>query len=315
MSHDQDTRTPIFLLAFDHRVVLTTILKKEGIKADLSDLALTKTVVLDALDAAVVQNPGIRAASGILVDEQYGSHAALRAKALGYQLAMPVEMSETFPMTLQFGADMASHIQAFDPTYVKTLVRYNVEADPETNRRQARDIRDLTTWCRDEGRQLMVEVLTPPTDGQRDRVGGDLRRFQDAMLPDLIARAVLSLREQGVAPDVWKLEGVNTVEQAAMVSESCTGGADRSVRCIVLGRGESADQGAVWIDAAARSGGYHGFAIGRTIWSEAVVGFLKGTLSRDAAVSMMASRFLTYVQPFLRQMSNDGADDSVCEAH
>lgn len=290
----------MFILAFDHRVVLTKILDKEGIKAELGVLALAKTVVLEALDAAVAQDPRIEGASGILVDEQYGSHVALLAKARGHQLAMPVEMSETFPMTLQFGDDTASHVNAFDPSYVKTLVRYNVEADPETNERQARALRDLTVWCRDVGRQFMVEVLTPPTDAQRDRATGDLQRFQELMLPDLISKAVMSLRERGVSPDVWKLEGVNTADQAAMVSHSCVSGADRDVRCIVLGRGESADQVAVWIEAAAESGGFDGFAIGRTIWSEAIVGFLKGTLSRETAVSTMATRFIAYVQPFLR---------------
>lgn len=308
MSAHQAVRPPIFLLAFDHRVVLTNILSKEGIKPEFGVLALAKTVVLEALDAALAEEPRIGGASGILIDEQYGSHAALLARARGHQVAMPVEMSETFPMTLQFGDDMATHIEAFDPDYVKTLVRYNVESDAETNEQQARDLRRLTTWCRDAGRRFMVEVLTPPTDGQRDRAAGDLRRFQEQMLPDLISKAVLSLRERGVSPDVWKLEGVNTVEQAAMVSESCVSGADRDVRCIVLGRGESADQVAVWIDAAARSGGFDGFAIGRTIWSEAVVGLLKGTLSREAAVRMMSARFLSYVLPFLGGTASDGRD-------
>lgn len=314
MSPYQAVRPPIFLLAFDHRVVLTNILIKEGIKPEFSLLAFTKSVVLDALNAAVDQEPRIAGASGILIDEQYGSHVALLARARGHQVAMPVEMSDTFPMTLQFGDDMAAHVEAFSPDYVKTLVRYNVEADREVNDRQARELQRLTTWCRDVGRQFMVEVLTPPTDHQRDRAAGDLRRFQELMLPDLISKAVLSLREHGVAPDVWKLEGVNTVEQAAMVSQSCVSGAASDVRCIVLGRGESAEQVAVWIAAAAESGGFDGFAIGRTIWSEAVVSLLKGHLDREAATEMIATRFLSYVQPFLPG-SVDEARDRQPAAH
>ena len=72
----------------------------------------------------------------MLVDEEFGAGVARRAKEEGVPLAMPVERSGQDEFEFQYGEDFGAHIEAFDPTFAKVLVRYNPEGDAELNRRQ-----------------------------------------------------------------------------------------------------------------------------------------------------------------------------------
>jgi hypothetical protein len=47
---------------------------------------------------------------------------------------MPVEKSGQDEFDFEYGEDFGSHIEDFDPTFSKVLVRYNPEWDPEVNR-------------------------------------------------------------------------------------------------------------------------------------------------------------------------------------
>jgi 5-dehydro-2-deoxygluconokinase len=44
--------------------------------------------------------------------------------------------------------------------------------------------------------------------------------------------------------------------------------------------------------------GYAGFAIGRTIWWDALKGFLEGDLQRDEATDQIAEKYLRFVQVY-----------------
>ena len=73
-------------------------------------------------------------AAGVLVDEQFGTQVAQDAKQAGMVLAMPAEKSGQNEFDFEYGTEFASHIQAFDPTFTKVLVRYN----PRRRRRDER---------------------------------------------------------------------------------------------------------------------------------------------------------------------------------
>jgi len=74
-------------------------------------------------------------------------------------------------------------------------------------------------------------------------------------------------------------------------------------RCLVLGRGE--DAGAVdrWVAMAAAAEGFSGFAVGRTIWAQALGDWLTGQLSRDDAVAAVTANYLHFVQTYLANRS------------
>ena len=61
--------------------------------------------------------------------------------------------------------------------------------------------------------------------------------------------------------------------------------------CVVLGRGADEAKVRQWLTVAAAVEGFDGFAVGRTIWFEALQGFLAGRTTRDKAVHEIAGRY------------------------
>ncbi len=57
---------------------------------------------------------------------------------------------------------------------------------------------------------------------------------------------------------------------------------------VLLGRGASDEKVDHWLRQAAPVDGFVGFAIGRSIWWDALKGFLDGSLEREAASDQIA---------------------------
>jgi 5-dehydro-2-deoxygluconokinase len=115
------------------------------------------------------------------------------------------------------------------------------------------------------------------------------------MRPALMAAAIRELRQKGVEPDVWKLEGVEKAEDARMVADAAREGGRPNVGIIVLGRGESAEKVREWLKVGAKVPGVIGFAVGRTVFWDALVGFKEKKLTRDQAVDLVAKNYKGFV--------------------
>jgi myo-inositol catabolism protein IolC len=70
------------------------------------------------------------------------------------------------------------------------------------------------------------------------------------------------------------------------------------VACVLLGRGASTAKVEQWLEVAAPIGGFIGFAIGRSIWWDALKAFLANDLDRDAAASEIAEQYLHFVEVY-----------------
>jgi myo-inositol catabolism protein IolC len=68
--------------------------------------------------------------------------------------------------------------------------------------------------------------------------------------------------------------------------------------CVVLGRGASDDKVDLWLRAGAPVEGYVGFAIGRSIWWDALKGFLEEGLPREEAAQQIADKYLRFVKVY-----------------
>ena len=75
-------------------------------------------------------------ATGVLVDEQFGSDIPERAREHGLKLAMPVEKSGQNDFDFEYGDDFPAHIEKFNPDFSKVLVRYNPDGDADMNKEQ-----------------------------------------------------------------------------------------------------------------------------------------------------------------------------------
>jgi myo-inositol catabolism protein IolC len=290
---------PLYILAFDHRTSLQR--KLFGIEGtptaeERAKLAEAKQITLDGLVAAADAAPP--GTVGALIDEENGAAAARASKGKGVLLAMSAEKSSVPEFDFEYGEDFAAHIEAFEPDFVKVLTRYNPDGDREMNRRQAERLARLSEWLAPRPTKYLFELIVPAEAGQLAAVDGDAERFAADLRPDLVVRAIGELQAAGVEPDVWKVEGLDTAEQCRRVAAAARAGGRDHVGCIVLGAGADEATVAHWLREAAVVDGFIGFAIGRTIFWEALRGWLDGRKTREAAVEEIAGNYRATVELF-----------------
>jgi myo-inositol catabolism protein IolC len=221
------------------------------------------------------------------------------------KLAMPVEKSGQPEFDFEYGERFGEHIERFDPDFVKVLVRYNPDDDPEMNRRQAARLRELSDWLSERQRKFLFELLVPATDDQLASVDGDQKRYDLEVRPGLMVRVIAELQGAGVEADVWKIEGLDRREDCERVVAQCRSDGRDQVVCVVLGRGADRDTVENWLTTAAGVDGYVGFAIGRSIWGDPLSAFLDGSADRAAAVAQVADHYLRFVEVYAG--AGDGA--------
>jgi myo-inositol catabolism protein IolC len=291
----------LYILAFDHRGSFQK--KMFGIAGDPTPeetdaISDAKRLIFEGMLVAV--DRGAEAgATGVLVDEQFGSNIPERARERGLKLAMPVEKSGQDEFDFEYGDDFPAHIEKFDPDFSKVLVRYNPEDDPALNRRQLERLKRLSDWLHDNGRKFLFELLVPATEEQLSRVGGESDRYDAELRPELMRQTIEASQDAGVEVDVWKIEGVDERSDAQMLAEQTRSGSGREgVKCVVLGRGASTEKVDQWLQAAAPVEGYIGFAIGRSIWWDALKGFLDDQLERETAADQIADNYLRFTRVY-----------------
>jgi myo-inositol catabolism protein IolC len=294
----------LYILAFDHRGSFQT--KMFGIEGDptpeqTATIADAKRLVYEGMVLAV-ERGAEAGATGVLVDEQFGSDVPSAAKARGLKLAMPVEKSGQNEFDFQYGDDFGAHIEQFDPDFSKVLVRYNPDGDADMNERQLGRLKRLADWLHANGRLFLFELLVPAEADQLAAVGGDTDRYDAELRPELMRRAIAAIQDAGIEVDIWKIEGVDERSDAELLAEQTRAGAGREgVVCVLLGRGASDDKVDHWLRQAAPVEGFVGFAIGRSIWWDALKGFLAGSLPRAQAAEQIAENYLRFVRVYEQQ--------------
>jgi 5-dehydro-2-deoxygluconokinase len=278
--------------------------------AQTEEIATAKKVIYDGLKAAVDAGAP-KDKAGVLVDEQFGAAILRDAAANGFTTACPAEMSGQEEFDFQYGEDFASHIETFNPTFCKVLVRYNPEGDQALNQRQAARLRRLSDYLKSKGRSRMLfELLVPPEKEQLDRLKNDKKAYDVELRPKLMVQAIEQLQDAGVEPDLWKIEGLDRREDCEKIVTAARRGGRSKVSCIILGRGADDKKVQEWLEIASSVPGFIGFAVGRTSFWEPVVDWRAGKLSREAAVAEIARRYQEYVGIFERAKRGGGWIDA-----
>jgi myo-inositol catabolism protein IolC len=291
----------LYVLAFDHRGSFQK--KMFGIEGDptpeqTETIASAKRLIFEGMLKAVER--GLDASTaGVLVDEQFGSDIPQQAREHGLKLAMPVEKSGQEEFDFEYGDDFGAHILRFDPDFSKVLVRYNPDGDAAMNQEQLGRLKRLADWLHEHGRRFLFELLVPATDEQLASVDGDGDRYDAELRPQLMRGAIEEIQNFGVEVDIWKIEGVDERDDAAMLAEQTRSGEGREgVVCVVLGRGASTEKVCQWLEAAAPVQGFVGFAIGRSIWWDALKAWLADELERDAAAGQIAENYQHFISVY-----------------
>jgi len=297
------TNRGLLILAFDHRASFTE--KMFGIKnrqptpEEKRQISDYKRMIFEGFKKALKKGvPGDIA--GLLVDEEFGASILREAKKEGLTFAMPVEKSGQDEFDFEYGEDYPMHIEQFDPTLVKVLVRYNPEGDMIMNRRQLQRLRSLSDYLQSIRKPFLFELLVPFTPKQLADAGGSKETYDREVRPRLMVEAMKQIQDAGVEPNIWKLEGVEKPEDAeAVVKQAQRDG--RRAAVITLGRGEAKEQVQKWLKVGARIPGIIGFAVGRTIFWEPLAEHKAGILSRDAAVEKVAQNYHEFATLWLNE--------------
>jgi myo-inositol catabolism protein IolC len=290
----------LFVLAFDHRGSFQKKwfgLTGDPTPEDVDNISDAKHLIYEGL-AQAVEGGADASVTGALVDEQFGGSVPEEAKRRGLKLAMPVEKSGQNEIDFEYGDEFGDHIEKYDPDFSKVLVRFNSEADAGMNARQLERLKRLADWLHEHDRKFLFELLVPAEEAQLEQVGGDSDRYDAELRPELMRRAIEEIQDYGIEVDIWKIEGVDRRSDAEMLARQCRAGGRDNVVCVLLGRGADNDKVDHWLREAAPVEGFVGFAIGRSIWGDALKQFLDGSLDRDAARDRIAQSYLRFVKVY-----------------
>lgn len=291
----------LYILAFDHR---GSFLKKwfgitgEPTAQERTRVREAKNLIFDGMVVAAEagEDPSVL---GVLVDEEYGDDIIATAKKHGLVTAMPVEKTGQDVFDFEYGDAFGEHIEAFDPDFSKVLVRYNPDSpDREANAQQVERLRQLSEWLHEHGRRFLFELLVPAEPGQLESVGGDTDRYDVELRPELMRRAIEEFQSAGVEPDVWKIEGVDSQADCVRLAEQARTGGRDGVVCVLLGRGADDAKVDHWLRQAAPVDGFVGFAIGRSIWGDALKSYLDSATDRDTAVAKIAENYTRFISVY-----------------
>jgi 5-dehydro-2-deoxygluconokinase len=213
---------------------------------------------------------------------------------------MPVEKSGQEEFDFEYGEDYPRHIEEFNPTFVKVLVRYNPAGDATLNQRQLQRLRRLSDYLQQTEKPFLFELIVPATPQQLSELGGSKEAYDQVVRPRLMVESMKAIQAAGVEPVVWKLEGVDNSESAKAVVEQARRNG-RKTGVITLGRGESKEQVQKWLKVGAKIPGIIGFAVGRTIFWQPLVEHKTGKISRNEAIERIAQNYTEFSNLWLNE--------------
>ncbi len=292
------SKKDLLILAFDHRASFSE--KLFGIKGrsptadEKKQISEAKQIIFEGFKAATEKKVP-KEIAGLLVDEEFGAAILKEAKKEGFNFAMPAEKSGQDEFDFEYGDKYTQHIEEFDPTFLKVLVRYNPESDAVMNKRQLQRLKVLSEYLAKTNRPFLFELIVPATPAQSTALGGSKQKYDLELRPKLMCEAIKQIQDGGVEPAIWKLEGVEDPNNAkAIVKQAQAGG--RKAGVITLGRGESKDKVKEWLAVGAKIPGIIGFAVGRTIFWDPLVEFRAGKADKKATIEKIANCYIEFVE-------------------
>jgi myo-inositol catabolism protein IolC len=293
----------LLILAFDHRA--SFLEKMFGIKGrqptpqEKQQIQEYKKTIFDGFRLAVDKKVP-KDIAGLLVDEEFGEEVLRLAKKEGYKFAMPVEKSGQDEFDFDYGEYFAKHIEEFEPTFVKVLVRYNPEGDDAMNKRQLVRLKELSDYLIKADRPFLFELIVSATKEQLTNLGGSKEKYDQEIRPKLMVDSIRAIQDAGIEPAIWKLEGVDKPESAqAVVKQAQING--RNAGVITLGRGESKEKVQEWLKVGAKIPGIIGFAVGRTIFWNPLADLKAGRINKSQAVEQVAQNYIEFTELWLNE--------------
>ncbi|MFA6130975.1 MAG: DUF2090 domain-containing protein [Patescibacteria group bacterium] len=260
----------LFFLPFDHRASFAEELLRTTYPVasrEARRIRHLKRIIFSGF-IEVYRNSKKKEEFAILVDEEFGKKILKSARRKKIAFALTTEQSGGESLAFEYSDALSDHLKRFRPTYAKVLIRYAPEKQ-ETHARIHKRLKELQMIARDLHIKILIEIL----------VKGSKPKYQ------LLIDAIKNLQQDGILPDLWKVEGLNSTKEWQQVARAT------EIPLIVLGRGASKKQVRTWIQTAAKSGVVSGMAIGRTIFMPTLTLYEKKRISKKEAIRQIAQEF------------------------
>jgi 5-dehydro-2-deoxygluconokinase len=245
----------------------------DSLQAPREKIAPFKRLAIKSIARVANGNDGY----GTLLDDTYGREAMFDAGKLGLWVGRPLEQPGSRPLRFEFTQDVGSRLIEWPVDHViKCLAFYHPDDPKELKDEQAQKLRTLYEAARKVGRELLVEIIASK-HGPMDKM--------------TIARAMTELYALGIKPDWWKLEPQDTPQSWDEIGRVIDANDPYCRGIVLLGLEAPPEELEKGFRAVAGKTHVKGFAVGRTIFNEAAQEWLRGTISDEAAIAMMAEKF------------------------
>ena len=271
----------LFVLAFDHRRQLEELVDDHG--KPRAVIATFKKLIAAAVDR-VAADPGVAGNLGMIVDSRHGTPVLEKLTHSRTWVARPIELPGSRPLKFEGTYNVASHIRSWPVSHViKCLVFYHPDDPIELRYEQEHAVRELFDAAQGLDRDVMLEIISPRHGKvEEDTTIRVLKRFYNI----------------GIRPAWWKLEAQSAASWRAigeLIEERdpwCNG-------ALLLGLDAPEESLQASFADAAQTPTCRGFAVGRSIFSAAANGWLRGVMNDEAAIADMASRYRRLIEFWL----------------
>ncbi len=301
---------PLYILPFDHRATFAKKMFNLPSEAELNEeqkhlIREFKMLIYkgfkDAVEKVIPQDY-----AAILCDEDYGSAVLADAQLNGFITMLTIEKSGVDEFQFQY-ENFAEHIARYHPTFVKILIRYNPVDGDDLKSRQKEKLKSASDFCHEKNYKFLLELLVIPTEKQLEKVQKNKKRYDSEIRPLLTKEVIKDLHDFGIEPDVWKLEGFEKVEDYEKIVRAIKADGRENVNLVVLGRG--ADEKTVdewietglkeeWLEVGPKLEGVIGFAVGRTVFWDALEKFYHGEIGKAEVIQTVSRNFQKFYRVF-----------------
>ena len=268
------------VLAFDHRSQFFELAREAG--ADEARIPALKKLLVRAGEQ-VERSRSLQGKMGVLIDGgPYGADALNAATGRGWWVGRPVELPGSRPLRFDGTRSVGSLLMHWPiEQVVKCLVSYHPDDAIDLRLEQEARVRELWEATRESGHELLLEMIPPRS------------MTPEGTADDAVLRSVKRLYNLGFKPEWWKLAPMASSgwdQLAALVAE-------RDPQCrgaVILGLSQPLEVLAKGF-AQATHPIVKGFMVGRTLWAETSLAWLKGELDDAALVDQVERNFTLLV--------------------
>ena len=263
------------VLAYDHRPQFEEL----ALEASADPARITE---LKLLLNRVVQDFSTRADNrgklGVLIDSSRGEKALHDATGRGWWVGRPIEMPGSRPLRFENSCSLATSLMHWPrEQVVKCLVFYHPEDAQALRDEQDRTLLEVWEATRGSGHELLFEVIPP-----KDMLAADDHG-------EAVLETIRHFYAQGLKPEWWKLgvmSKANWEKLDALIREQdpyCRG-------VVILGLNQPIPQ-LVKAFTEAQVSVVKGFMVGRSVWAEPALVWLKNEITDDTFCQQVSHNF------------------------